>query len=169
MAVYWSDSFRPVKPRLGGKYRLSYYWAGIKRRPAHVENEGMSGPIRTTTAWLANLSHQSFLCQILKDSSAKWRVGSWSWSSHRGIMLLINSPVRGWHSVTLNPCHVRKFEDTASFLLVNMTWELAVLAMNPVSYNFLNSDITNKEIFVLSAGKALFPQGVWFGCQIERY
>lgn len=39
-----------------------------------------------------NLSHHNFLCQILKDSSAKWRAGSWSWSSHRGIMLLLNSP-----------------------------------------------------------------------------
>lgn len=46
MAVYWSDTFRPVNAWLDGKYRLSYCWVG--NQIIYDEDEGMSGPVPPT-------------------------------------------------------------------------------------------------------------------------
>lgn len=68
--------------------------------------------------------HQDFLRQILTDSSAKRRGSTQSWTTHGGLMKLINSQVSGsqCHNESL-PCE-KVWSST--FLLVNFAWELAV-------------------------------------------
>lgn len=86
----------------------------------------------TSAAWLTNLSHQNLLSQILKDSPAKVEsqvlVTVKSWRNNA----VPRPQVRGWHSVALNPCHVRKLEHAKSSASAffwwirrgNSTWEV---------------------------------------------
>lgn len=121
----------------------------------------------TTKAWLTKLSHQIFLCQILKDSPAKVEsqvlvmVKSWRNNAVPQLSSWVDT-VSHWIPLMWENWNIQRVQLQVSSGKYDL--ETCSLAINPGYYNFLNSDIIGKEMPLASAGKMLFPR---YRCRID--